>query len=150
MTNIAPLNDNISDTMEINDNTRGLNYDENLLFEKEFTDTPGVDLPAPKGTKSRTGQKTRESIGIHQVSEPQVVRHFVRLSTKNYSIDSGFFPLGSCTMKHNPRLNEKVARLPGFAHIHPMQPESTVQGALAVMHHLQNWLMELTNLPGVS
>ena len=150
MTNAAPINDNTTDTMiEVNDRTRGLNYDENLLFEKEQTDTPGVDLPAPKGTKSRTGQPAREKIGLHQVSEPQVVRHFVRLSTKNYSIDSGFFPLGSCTMKHNPRINEKVARLPGFAHIHPLQPESTVQGALAVMHDLQHWLGELTNLPGV-
>ncbi len=151
MTNTAPLNDNenMTETMEINDDTRGLNYDENLLFEKERTDTPGVDFPAPQGTKSRTGLPTRDKIGIHQVSEPQVVRHFVRLSTKNYSIDSGFFPLGSCTMKHNPRINEKVARLPGFAHIHPMQPESTVQGALAVMHDLQDWLAELTGLPGV-
>lgn len=149
MTNLATVNDNTTDTMEINDDTRGLNYDENLLFEKERTDTPGVDLPALKGTKSRTGLKTREEVGLHQVSEPQVVRHFVRLSTKNYSIDSGFFPLGSCTMKHNPRLNEKVARLPGFAHIHPMQPASTVQGALAVMYDLQQWLGELTGLPGV-
>ncbi len=148
--NSFALNDNdTTDTMDINDDTRGLNYDENLLFEKERTDTPGVDLPTLKGTSSRTGQPTRKNIGLHQVSEPQVVRHFVRLSTKNYSIDSGFFPLGSCTMKHNPRINEKVARLPGFAHIHPMQPESTVQGALAVMHDLQNWLAELTNLPGV-
>ena len=149
MTNLA-LNDNLNDdTMEINDDTRGLNYDENLLFEKERTDTPGVDLPELKGTKPRTGQTVREEVGLHQVSEPQVVRHFVRLSTKNYSIDSGFFPLGSCTMKHNPRLNEKVARLPGFAHVHPMQPTSTVQGALAVMHDLQEWLAELTGLPGV-
>lgn len=149
MSNIAQLNISDNEMIEVNDLSRGLNYDENLLFEKEFTDTPGVDLPTPKGTKSRTGQATRDSIGIHQVSEPQVVRHFVRLSTKNYSIDSGFFPLGSCTMKHNPRLNEKLARLPGFAHIHPMQPESTVQGAFTVMHDLQNWLGELTNLPGV-
>ena len=150
MTNLATLNDNSdTDTMEINDDTRGLNYDENLLFEKERTDTPGVDLPALKGTKPRTGQKLREEVGLHQVSEPQVVRHFVRLSTKNYSIDSGFFPLGSCTMKHNPRLNEKVARFPGFAHVHPMQPTSTVQGALAVMHDLQEWLAELTGLPGI-
>lgn len=143
------INDNDMDTLEINDRSRGLNYDENLLFEKERSDTPGVDLPQPKGTKSRTGFPAREKIGIHQVSEPQAMRHFVRLSTKNYSIDSGFFPLGSCTMKHNPRLNEKVARLPGFSHIHPLQPESTVQGALGLMYELQNWLAELTNLPGV-
>ena len=149
MSNIATLNTEENNMIEVNDNSRGLNYDENLLFEKERTDTSGVDLPPLKGTKSRTGQATRDNIGLHQVSEPQVVRHFVRLSTKNYSIDSGFFPLGSCTMKHNPRLNEKLARLPGFAHIHPMQPESTVQGAFAVMHELQNWLAELTGLPGV-
>lgn len=129
--------------------TRGLNYDENLLWEKGQGDHSGVDLPKPKGLKLRTGQAARASIGLPQVSEPQVVRHFVRLSTKNYSIDSGFFPLGSCTMKHNPRLNEKMARLPGFSHVHPLQPASTVQGALKVMFELQEWLAELTGLPGV-
>jgi len=152
MTNTATaLNDNEStmSTIEVNDRTRGLNYDENLLWEKERCDTPGVDLPALKDMPSRTGLPMRGMIGLPQVSEPQVVRHFVRLSTKNYSIDSGFFPLGSCTMKHNPRLNEKNARMAGFGHIHPMQPESTVQGALAVMHDLQGWLAELTGLPGV-
>ncbi|NQZ13386.1 MAG: aminomethyl-transferring glycine dehydrogenase subunit GcvPB [Alphaproteobacteria bacterium] len=150
MTNAAALNDNMDiDTMEIQDDTRGLHYDENLLYEKERCDRPGVDLPPPEGTPLRTGFEARGDIGLSQVSEPQVVRHFVRLSTKNYSIDSGFFPLGSCTMKHNPRINEKNARIAGFAHIHPMQPESTVQGALAVMHDLQGWLAELTGLPGV-
>jgi glycine dehydrogenase subunit 2 len=128
---------------------RGLLYEENLLWEKERSDHPGVDLPEPQGVKLRTGQPVRGNIGLPQVSEPQVMRHFVRLSTWNYSIDHGFFPLGSCTMKHNPRLNEKVARFPGFAHIHPLQPESTVQGALRVMHELQDILGELTGLPGV-
>lgn len=128
---------------------RGLKYEENLLWEKEHSDHPGVDLPEPEGLVSRTGLSVRQSIGLPQVSEPQVVRHFVRMSTWNYSIDHGFFPLGSCTMKHNPRLNEKLARLPGFAHIHPLQPESTVQGALELMYELQHWLGELTGLPGV-
>ncbi len=127
----------------------GLHYEESLLWEKEHSDTPGVDLQKPKGIKSRTGQDQRAEIGLPNLSEPQIVRHFVRMSTWNYSIDHGFFPLGSCTMKHNPRLNEKLARLPGFAHIHPMQPESTVQGALELMHNLQHWLAELTGLPGV-
>jgi glycine dehydrogenase subunit 2 len=131
------------------DHNRGLHYEENLLWEKERSDHSGVDLPAPENLKLRTGYEARENIGLPQVSEPQAVRHFVRMSTWNYSIDHGFFPLGSCTMKHNPRLNEKVARLPGFALIHPKQPESTVQGALALMHELQNWLAELTGLPGV-
>ncbi|PJB72062.1 MAG: glycine dehydrogenase (aminomethyl-transferring) [Alphaproteobacteria bacterium CG_4_9_14_3_um_filter_47_13] len=138
--NIAP---------QMNDGNHGLHYEENLLWEKERCDHSGVDLPKPDGTALRTGQSARGSIGLPQVSEPQVVRHFVRLSTWNYSIDHGFFPLGSCTMKHNPRLNEKMARLPGFAHVHPLQPESTVQGALRVMYELQNWLAELTRLPGV-
>ncbi len=131
------------------DDTRGLDYDENLLWEKEHSDHPGVDLPKPAGIKARTGVTERTTIGLPQVSEPQVIRHFVRLSTKNYSIDHGFFPLGSCTMKHNPRLNEKVARHPGFAQAHPLQPQETVQGALRVMHDLQNILAELTGLPGV-
>ena len=131
------------------DHNRGLHYEENLLWEKEYSDIPGVDLPTPAGTALRTGQAERDNIGLPQVSEPQALRHFVRMSTWNYSIDHGFFPLGSCTMKHNPRLNEKVARLPGFANLHPMQPESTAQGALALMYELQNWLAELTALPGV-
>ncbi|MGB0719273.1 MAG: aminomethyl-transferring glycine dehydrogenase subunit GcvPB [Bdellovibrionales bacterium] len=138
------MNDN-----EITDNNRGLQYEESLLWEKERSDTSGVDLPAPAGTPLRTGQDARGNIGLPQVSEPQALRHFVRMSTWNYSIDHGFFPLGSCTMKHNPRLNEKVARLPGFAHLHPLAPQSTAQGALALMYDLQHWLAELTNLPGV-
>lgn len=131
------------------DSSRGLHYEENLLWDKEHSDTPGVDLPAPKNSPLRTGLPARGAIGLPQVSEPQALRHFVRLSTLNYSIDHGFFPLGSCTMKHNPRLNEKMARLPGFAHLHPMQPENMTQGALALMHELQHWLGELTGLRGV-
>lgn len=144
----TPANDTTKDEPPM-DYNRGLNYDENLLWEKNQTDHPGVDLPTPKGTPLRTGQGARDRIGLAQVSEPDVVRHFVRLSTKNYSIDLGFFPLGSCTMKHNPRLNERIARLPGFALAHPMQPDSTVQGSLKVMFELQQWLAELTGLPGV-
>ncbi len=143
----APMNN--SNDNDLFDGNRALHYEENLLWEKERSDTPGVDLPAAAGTPLRTGQNAREEIGLPQVSEPQALRHFVRMSTWNYSIDHGFFPLGSCTMKHNPRLNEKVARIPGFAHLHPMQPESTTQGALALMYDLQHWLAELTNLPGV-
>ena len=131
------------------DQDRGLMYEENLLWEKEVSDKPGVDLPDPVKTDNRTGLDAREEIGLPQLSEPQVVRHFVRMSTWNYSIDHGFFPLGSCTMKHNPRLNEKLARLPGFAQIHPLQPQSTVQGAMELLHELQHWLGELTGLPGV-
>jgi glycine dehydrogenase subunit 2 len=78
------------------------------------------------------------------------VRHYTRLSRQNYGIDLGFFPLGSCTMKHNPRLNEKMARLPGFADIHPLQPVDSVQGALGVIDELATWLITLTGMHGVA
>ncbi len=89
-------------------------------------------------------------IGLPGLSEPQVVRHFTRLSHKNYAIDTGLYPLGSCTMKHNPRLNEKLARLPGLADIHPLQPVSTVKGALELIDRLAHWLKILTGMPAVA
>ncbi|GAA0611045.1 aminomethyl-transferring glycine dehydrogenase subunit GcvPB [Thalassospira tepidiphila] len=130
---------------------RGLVLEEKLIFEQGQPGRTGVDLPEPKGTKSRLGGLDRDSdVGLPGLSEPQVVRHFTRLSQKNYGIDAGFFPLGSCTMKHNPRLNEKVARLPGLADLHPMQPESTVQGALELIDQCAHWLLVLTGMPAVS
>ena len=123
--------------------------EEALLIEQSHKGRSGVDLPLVPLYKNRTGQPERSFIGLPEVSEPQVVRHFVRLSQQNFSIDTNFYPLGSCTMKHNPRLNEKMARLSGF-NIHPMQPESTIQGALELMHELENWLKELTGLPGIT
>src|SRR5689334_13020333 len=78
------------------------------------------------------------------------MRHYVRLSSKNFGIDTGLFPLGSCTMKHNARLNEKVARMPGFADIHPLQPASTVPGALEVIRTLAHYLKTLTGMPAVA
>ncbi|MCK5374011.1 MAG: aminomethyl-transferring glycine dehydrogenase subunit GcvPB [Alphaproteobacteria bacterium] len=135
-----------------NENTgknKGLHYEEPLLWEYAQGGESGVDWPELQGLKVRTGVPEREDIGLPQLSEPEVLRHYVRMSTWNYSIDHGFFPLGSCTMKHNPRLNEKTARFPGFAYVHPLQPESSVQGALEVMYELQSWLGELTGLPGV-
>lgn len=129
---------------------RGLQFEENLLFEQSHPGRCGVDLPKLEGRPLRTGQKKRENIGLPQVSEPQVIRHFVRLSQQNFSIDTGFYPLGSCTMKHNPRLNEKVARFDGFANLHPLQHSSQVQGALGLMKELERWLCELTGLPGVT
>ena len=94
--------------------------------------------------------KGKRAIGLPGLSEPQVVRHFTRLSQKNYAIDSGLYPLGSCTMKHNPRLNEKLARLPGFADIHPLQPVSTIPGALALIDTLAHWLKTLTGMPAIA
>ena len=130
---------------------RGLAIEEQLIFEIGSPETSGVDFEEPQESETRLGGLERhEPIGLPGLSEPQAIRHYVRLSQKNYSIDTGIFPLGSCTMKHNPRLNEKVARLPGFADIHPLQPEKTVQGALALMTELSRWLIELTGMQAVA
>ena len=130
---------------------KGLSQKEDLIFEIGTPRRTGVDLPEPKGAKTRLGGLHREGeIGLPGLTEPQTMRHYVRLSQKNYAIDLGVYPLGSCTMKHNPRLNEKVARMPGFADVHPLQPVQTVQGALEVMSELSHWLMTLTNMPAVA
>ena len=130
---------------------RALILEEPLLFEKGGIDRCGVDLPDVPAVASRLGGVERHRpIGLPGLSEPDVVRHFTRLSRQNYAIDMGIFPLGSCTMKHNPRLNEKLARLPGFADIHPLQPVQTVQGALALIDELATWLKTLTNMPAVA
>ena len=130
---------------------RGLDLEEPLLFDFGETGRSGVDLPDPEPVASRLGGLERTApIGLPGLSEPQVIRHFVRISRNNYSIDGNLYPLGSCTMKHNPRLNEKVARLPGFADLHPLQPESTIQGALEAIHTLAHWLRTLTGMPVVA
>jgi len=130
---------------------RGLMLEEPLLFEKGAVDRCGVDLPDVPPVASRLGQVERHrEIGLPGLAEPDVVRHFTRLSRQNYAIDMGIFPLGSCTMKHNPRLNEKMARLPGFSDIHPLQPVDTVQGALALIDTLADWLKKLTGMPEVA
>ncbi len=128
----------------------GLKLETDLLITKSVEGACGVDLPEIEDFELRTSKAKREEIGLAQVNEPRVIRHFVRLSNQNYSIDAGFYPLGSCTMKHNPRLNEKMARLPGFCDIHPYQDQSTTQGALGLMYELQNWLSTLTGLGGTS
>jgi glycine dehydrogenase subunit 2 len=130
---------------------RALMLEEALIFEIGTSDTTGVDLPEVGGVASRLGGLERNrTIGLPGLSEPETVRHYTRLSRQNYAIDLGFFPLGSCTMKHNPRLNEKVARMAGFADVHPLQPVETVQGALAVINELAVWLIELTGMHGVA
>jgi glycine dehydrogenase subunit 2 len=105
---------------------------------------PDVELtPLPENL-------TREDLPMPELSELDVIRHYTRLSQLNHSIDTGFYPLGSCTMKYNPKINEETARLPGFAHLHPLQPEETTQGALALMYHLQEWLKEIGGHGGVT
>ena len=130
---------------------RALMLEEPLLFEIGHAETTGVDLPEPQAGANRLGGFDRKDpIGLPGLSEPETVRHYTRLSRQNYAIDLGLFPLGSCTMKHNPRLNEKVARMPGFADVHPLQPVDTVRGALEVINELAHWLIELTGMQGVA
>ena len=136
---------------------RALRIEEPLIFEYGREAETGVDLPDLSGLGSSGeeshrlgGLARREALDLPGLSEPETVRHYVRLSRSNYAIDSGFYPLGSCTMKHNPRLNEKMARLPGLGDIHPLQPVSTVQGALELIDMLAHWLKTLTGLPAVA
>ncbi|MGE5502145.1 MAG: aminomethyl-transferring glycine dehydrogenase subunit GcvPB, partial [Ignavibacteriales bacterium] len=129
---------------------RGLLQDEALLFERDGWDKTGVDLPDAPAADDLGDLVRQDAIGLPGLSEPEAVRHYVRLSQKNHAIDLALYPLGSCTMKHNPRLNEKMARLPGFADIHPLQPQSTVQGALELMDRLAHWLKTLTGMPAVA
>ncbi len=129
---------------------KALMLEEPLLFEIGRADQCGVDIIAAECGPSRLGGLERGEIGLPGLSEPEAVRHYTRLSRQNYAIDLGLFPLGSCTMKHNPRLNEKVARLPGFADIHPLQPQETVQGALELIDALAHWLVTLTGMDAVA
>jgi glycine dehydrogenase subunit 2 len=130
---------------------RGLDHEEPLIFEIGRSDVSGVDLPDVELAADRLGGIARKTpLGLAGLSEPETVRHYVRLSQRNASIDASLYPLGSCTMKHNPRLNEKLARLPGFADLHPLQPQKTVQGALALIAELAHWLKELTGMPAVA
>ena len=130
---------------------RGLLQDEPLIFELGGWTKTGVDLAPAERDADDLGDLVREeAMGLPGLSEPEAMRHYVRLSQKNHAIDLALYPLGSCTMKHNPRLNEKMARLAGFSDIHPLQPQSTVQGALALMDRLAHWLKTLTGMPAVA
>ena len=130
---------------------KGLDHKENLLFEVGDINKTGVDLPELENLNYMVGESFSEDcIGLAGLSEPETIRHYVRLSRKNYSIDAGLYPLGSCTMKHNPRLNEKMARLEGFSQIHPLQPVSTCQGALELIDLISFWLKELTGMAAVT
>jgi glycine dehydrogenase subunit 2 len=105
------------------------------------TDVPETPLPA---------DMLRASLDLPEVGELDVIRHFTRLSQLNMAIDKNFYPLGSCTMKYNPRINEEVARLPGFAHLHPLSDPHHSQGAMALMWQLQEWLREIVGFSGIS
>lgn len=135
--------------------TSGLQFEEPPIFERgapgrsavslDPLDVPEVDLKLALGDLYR-----EEAAGLPEVSEPEVVRHYVRLSQWNFSIDTQFFPLGSCTMKHNPKVNEWAARLPSFAHVHPLAPDHTAQGCLEIMVRLQELLAEIVGMHEVN
>jgi glycine dehydrogenase subunit 2 len=137
--------------------TSHISPNEQLIFERSQTGRIGYRLPALDVEEQPLDQllpaefqRQDNLAGVPEVSEVDVIRHFVRMSTWNYSIDLGMYPLGSCTMKYNSRLNERVARIPGFANLHPLTEEQDAQGALEVIYELQQHLAEITGLPGIS
>lgn len=128
-------------------------YDEPTIFERSRPGRCGINLPPANGTSIDAllpGVALRADLPLPEVSEIDVVRHFTRLSQKNFGIDLGLYPLGSCTMKYNPRVHERVAALPGFADLHPTQPAETCQGALQLMFELQNYLAEIGGMDAVT
>ncbi len=129
---------------------------ENLIFEigapgRRAATMPAMDVPteSPQSMIPQ-GMLRKEPAPLPEVSEIEIVRHYTRLSQRNFGVDTGFYPLGSCTMKYNPKLNEDMAALPGFAHIHPLQPDSTVQGAIQLFYELEQYLAEIAGMARVT
>jgi glycine dehydrogenase subunit 2 len=125
--------------------------DRRLLMERSVADRRAVRIPASDVPRSQlpAAFMLRKELDLPELSELELVRYFTLLSQLNFSIDTNFYPLGSCTMKYNPKLNDEMASLPGMAEIHPLQPDASVQGALRLMFELQEMLGEITGLPGV-
>jgi glycine dehydrogenase subunit 2 len=129
---------------------------EKLIFEKgaagrRAATLPALDVPAEPLEQLIPAHLLRqEPAPLPEVSEIEVVRHYTHLSQRNFGVDTGFYPLGSCTMKYNPKLNEDMAELPGFARIHPLQPDATVQGALQLVYELEQELAEIAGMARVT
>ncbi|MCX7939937.1 MAG: aminomethyl-transferring glycine dehydrogenase subunit GcvPB, partial [Thermoflexales bacterium] len=124
---------------------------EPLIFELSVPGRKGVLLPDPDVPEAEVPEDLlREDVPLPEVSQVDVVRHYTRLSQRNMAVDTTMYPLGSCTMKFNPRVNEDAARLTGFAAIHPLQDEATVQGAMHLMYELQRYLAEIAGMSAVS
>ncbi|HXG83045.1 MAG TPA: hypothetical protein VNI84_03365, partial [Pyrinomonadaceae bacterium] len=143
--------------MTIKKVTQHPTQNEELIFDRSQTGRVGYRLPKLDVEETNIDdilpkelQRDDDLSGVPEVSEVDVIRHFTRMSTWNFSIDLGMYPLGSCTMKYNSRLNEKVARIGGFTNLHPLAPETEAQGALRLIYNLQEDLAEITGLPGVS
>src|SRR5215469_713889 len=136
--------------------TQHLSQNEALLFEqsspgKKAYQLPELDVPAVDPSEALGAENVRPEIeGFPEVSEVEAIRHFTRLSTWNYAIDHGMYPLGSCTMKYNPRINELVARIEGLAWAHPYQPEALAQGCMEVMARVEDILAEITGMDAVT
>ena len=133
-----------------------VNQNEGLIFEhsspgKRAWQLPPLDVPEVDPAAALGGDHIREAIGgFPEVSEVEVVRHFTRLSTWNYGVDTGLYPLGSCTMKYNPKVNEVVARLEGIAGVHPYQPDALAQGCLKILRLLSGCLLEITGMEAIT
>src|SRR5688500_19801344 len=145
------------DSSKITKVTSHISHNEAFIVERSQTGRIGYRLPPLDVDETKIDeiiptkfQRDDDLEGLPEVSEVDVIRHFIRMSTWNYSIDLGMYPLGSCTMKYNSRLNERVARISGFANLHPLADEKDAQGALQVIYELQQHLAEITGLPGVS
>jgi glycine dehydrogenase subunit 2 len=124
---------------------------EPTIFELSSAGRGGVSFPEPDVPRAELPESLlREDLPLPELAEVDVVRHYMHLSTFNYSVDGGFYPLGSCTMKYNPKINEDTCRLPGFLYTHPLQPIETVQGNLALMYTLQEWLKEISGLAAIT
>ena len=127
-----------------------MKYYDKLIFELSKEGRTGFSLPDTEwaDTTDRIPAGLRRELppDLPQVSEPDVVRHYVNLSNMNFGVDTGFYPLGSCTMKYNPKINEEMASYPGFGGLHPLQPDDTVQGALSIYGELSDWLCSLTGM----
>ncbi|HEY8777466.1 MAG TPA: aminomethyl-transferring glycine dehydrogenase subunit GcvPB [Gaiellaceae bacterium] len=123
-----------------------------LIFEKSQAGRRGGELPNYELPRAKVPDELRRETAprLPELAEPEIVRHFTELSTRNFGIDTGFYPLGSCTMKYNPRVNERLAMLPGFRDLHPYQDEDASQGALELMWRLQEALIEVSGLHACS
>src|SRR5512144_1341834 len=113
---------------------------EPLIYEISKPGRRGVNLPDLDVPLSELPPGVRDEVPLPEVAEVDLVRHYIHLSQMNHGVDTGFYPLGSCTMKYNPKVNEAAASMSGFACVHPLQPESSTQGAMALMHELQ-WML---------
>src|SRR3954447_13696161 len=123
-----------------------------LIYEKSQAGRRGIAVPKPDLPVPEVPEELarKSAPRLPELAEPEVLRHFTKLSTRNFGIDTGFYPLGSCTMKYNPRINERVVGLPGFAQLHPLVEDDAAQGALELEWELQKILLEITGLDAVS